>query len=335
MRRFILPVIALGIAAAPVAVEAQTPRGERGAFAGPFGARGMATANPAARVLQHREALGLSLDQVRQLQQIEARIEQRNQPLIDQLQALRPAAGGQLRQQMQERMRQHGAQVTPEQRAELQAHREAMRQATPEQRAELQQQMQERMRQHGAQITPDQRAELRQQMQERMRQHGAQITPEQRAELRQQMQERMQQQRAQITPEQRAELQAHREAMRQATPEQRVELQQQMQEQMRQRAQALTPEQRAQLGRRGGMGPAGVRPLNPEMRAQFEALRPVLEQLRESQQQARREVHEVLTAEQQAKLRALQGERAGEWRGQRGPGGDRPGPGARRGTTRR
>ncbi|CAN5705456.1 hypothetical protein BH23GEM9_BH23GEM9_17100 [soil metagenome] len=279
MRRAILPVIAFAIVAAPAALEAQTPRAERtdrAHSAGHFGAFGMAAGNPAARVLEHREALGLSLDQVRRLQQLQAQVEQRNQPLLDQVREARPAMAGGMRR---------GAEVTPEQR----------------------EQMRERMQQRGAQISPGQREEMRERMQQ------PQISPGQR----EQMRERMQQRGAQVSPEQRAGMEARREQMRQATPEQRELLRQEMRGQMKQRVEQATPEQREQLRQRRGDGPAGLRPsgprqASPEMRAQMEALRPVLEQLRESTEQARRDVQAVLTAEQQAQLRQLHTERAGE-----------------------
>jgi hypothetical protein len=125
MRRFMISAIALSLAAAPAALEAQAaPRTERpqaGARAGGIG-------NPAARVLQHRDALGLTLDQVRQLQQLQAQYADRNQPLLDQLRSVRPAMG--LR-----------GELTDEQRAELRQRRQGMRDggrhATPEARAEF------------------------------------------------------------------------------------------------------------------------------------------------------------------------------------------------------
>jgi hypothetical protein len=227
MRRFMLPIIALSLAAAPVAVEAQTPRAERGQFAG----RGGGMVNPAERVLEHREALGLSLDQVRQLQQLQAQIATRNQPLLDQLQAARP-------------------QLTDEQRAQR---REARL----------------------AQLTPEQRAQM-----EQRREQMATATPEQRQQMRQEMRQRMEQ----LTPAQRAE--------------------------MRQKA-------RGQRGDRGERGERGQRARNPEARAQMEALQPVMQQLRQSHEQAREQVHAVLTAEQTTRLRELMSQRRGEGRARR------------------
>jgi hypothetical protein len=251
MRRMMIPVVALSLVAVPFMAEAQTPRPERGMMGGmpgPMAAQG-ATANPAARVLEQREALALTSAQVRQLQQLEAQHEARTQPLIEQLQTMRPGLLGRGAP-----MARGAMQMTPEQR-------EQMRQMTPEQREQMRGQMQERR--------------------EQMRQ----MTPEQREQMRGQMQER-------------------REQMRQATPEQREQLRAQMQEQMK----ALR-EQRA----------AGI--ADPELRAQMQALQPLVEQLQQSHQQARSEVQAVLTAEQRVKLQELQVQRGA---GMRQRMGDRP-----------
>jgi Spy/CpxP family protein refolding chaperone len=126
MRRFMISVIALSLAAAPTVLEAQgTPRAERA----PHGTRAGGIGNPAERLLQHREELGLTLDQVRQLQQQQAHYAERNQPLLDQLREVRPSMG------------MRGGAVTPEQRAELRERMQGMRggarQATPEARAQF------------------------------------------------------------------------------------------------------------------------------------------------------------------------------------------------------
>jgi Spy/CpxP family protein refolding chaperone len=218
MRRTFIPVMALSLAVAPLALEAQTTRPERGqAGVGPRGGMGMhaaVTANPAGRVLQHRAALGLSLDQIRQLQQLQAQIDTRNQPLRDQLRAARPAVD----------------------------------------RAEV--------RERGAALTAEQREQRRAQMEE-MRTRMQNATPEQRAQMREQMRE-------------------------------------QMQADMRER---FGP----------GTAPRG-RAADPEMRQRMEALRPVMEQLQQSNQQARNEVQAVLTAEQHAKLLEMNAERSAEMR---------------------
>jgi Spy/CpxP family protein refolding chaperone len=241
MRRLMLAVTALSLAATPAVTQAQTPRPERGGMmGGMMGMRGPVVAqgalgNPAARVLEQREALALTSAQVRQLQQLEAQHEARMQPLIEQLQAERPG------------IMARGA-----------------------------------MGRGAAQLTPEQREEMREQMQA---QRG-------------QMQER------------RENMQARREQMRQATPEQR--------EQMRTRMQAEMKAQREQRA-------AAI--ANPALRAQVQALQPIMEQLQQSREQARQEVVAVLTAEQHARLQELQAQRGVRmWQGM----GDRP-PGPRRG----
>lgn len=225
MRRYILPILAIALTAAPAAVEAQAARGDRGP------APGRAAANPAAHVLEHREALGLTLDQVRQLQQIQARVEQQNQPLAEQLRAAAPA--------MARGIGQQARQLTPEQREQMRA-----------------------------QMTPERRAEMRAQMGERR----AEMTPEQRAE----MQARMEQRRAEVTPEQRERMRTQMQARRGAM--------------------------------HAGRGPAGV--MNPEVRQQMEALRPVMQQLQANTRQAQQDVQAVLTTAQREQLRAVRQEQA-------------------------
>jgi golgin subfamily B member 1 len=249
MRRAMFPVMIVSLAMAPVALEAQTPWAERGGMGAGMGARGVQAMNPATRVLEHRDALGLNADQVRQLQQLQVQIDSRNQPLLAQIQEVRPAA----RPGARDEMRRRAAEMTPEQR-------EQMRARMQEQRSQMQQ------------ATPEQREQMRARMQEQ-RSQMQQATPEQR----EQMRARMQEQRSQ---------------MQQATPEQR----EQMRAEMRERMQA-----------QGGMGPMRQgREVSPELRAQFDALRPVMQQLQENNRQARTEVQAVLTAAQQATLRELQ-----------------------------
>jgi hypothetical protein len=212
MRRLIFPIIAVAIAAAPLALEAQTPRAERGQA----GMRAGGVGNPAERVLRHREALSLTADQVRQLEQLQARFAAENRPLLDQVRAVRPEFG---QREAREGMRPRAERLTEEQREQLRQRREQMAQASPEERAAL-------------------RAELR----EEMRQRAAARTPEERQEMRERM--------------------------------------------------------------RGARA-------NPEVRAQMDALRPVMQQLRENHTQAREQVQAVLTTEQTAKLRELWGQRGG------------------------
>lgn len=244
MRRFILPILALSIAAAPAALEAQTPRPERGQFQ----AFGRGPMNPAEQVLQHRDALGLTAEQVARLQQLQAQFTTQNQPLLAQLQAARPGLG---------------------ERGE----RGARGQRTEEQRAQMRQRAEARL--------------------------------------------------AQLTPEQRARIEQRREQMRNATPEQRQQMREEMRREMRQRVDSLTPEQRAEARRklqaeRGARGAQGRRELTAEQRAQVEALRPVMQQLRQNHDQARQQVRAVLTAEQVTRLEQLMQQRRGPARGPQG-----------------
>jgi Spy/CpxP family protein refolding chaperone len=213
MRRMILAVTALALAAAPAMTQAQTPRPERGGMMGgmrgPMVAQG-ALGNPAARVLEQREALALTSAQVRQLQQLAAQHEARTQPLIEQLQASRPGTTA------RGAMGRGGAQLTPEQREQMRS------------------QMQERR---------EQMQERREQMQER-REQMRQATPEQREQMRTQMQAEMKAQREQraaaiANPELRAHIQALQGIMEQ--------LQQSRQQARQEVVAVLTAEQHAKL----------------------------------------------------------------------------------------
>jgi periplasmic protein CpxP/Spy len=265
MRRYIVPVLALSLAAMPAAAAAQTPRAQHGMHAG-AAAGGGAMLNPAARVLLHRDALGLSLDQVRQLQQIQARTEQQNQPLLDQLQAAAPGMGRGMAQQARQL-----PQMTPEQREAMRTQMQERRgQMTPEQRAGMQAQMQERragmqaqMQERRGQMTPEQREAMQAQMQERragmqaqMQERRARMTPEQRAGMQAQMQERRAGFEA-LRPV-REQLQANHQ---QAREEVQAVLTSQQQEQLRQLQQGRAQEmrQRMQGMREGGANrPAGA-----------------------------------------------------------------------------
>jgi len=206
MRRMVFPMMVVSLAMLPAALEAQTHGGQRGAEGARAQVRahaGMAArigqgADPVARLLAQREALGLTSDQVHQLEAVRTRLQAQNQPLAEQLQAARGQFGGErplagrpgMMAQRGQRMQQRGATMTPEQRAEMQA----------------------RMQQRGAAMTPEQRAE----MQARMQQRGATMTPEQRAEMQARMQQRMSEvrgersERPQISEEQRAQVAALR-----------------------------------------------------------------------------------------------------------------------------
>jgi hypothetical protein len=146
MRRFVLPMMVLSLAIAPAALEAQqqgAARGMQGARAqmahGGMGMRAGGAMNPAARILAQREALGLTSDQVRQLEAVQTRLEAQNQPLAEQMRAAaverggeRPAAGRPGAGMRGEGMRGEGMrqqqEMTAEQRAGMAALRPAMAQ---------------------------------------------------------------------------------------------------------------------------------------------------------------------------------------------------------------
>jgi hypothetical protein len=94
---------------------------------------------PAARIIELREELGLTADQVERISGIQEQLRERNGPLLEQLAAAR--------QEMQADRRQ----LTDEERAQMQERREAMRDSmrgrapmTAEQRQQMRAQMQER-----------------------------------------------------------------------------------------------------------------------------------------------------------------------------------------------
>jgi Spy/CpxP family protein refolding chaperone len=210
MRTLVRSALVLALVATPAIAEAQRPDAP-----GKRGAPGPHAMNPAAGVLSHRAELGLSADQVARLEAIRAQLEERNRPLLQQLQAQRPTPA-----EGRARPGQAAGQLTPEQRAE-------MRQRMEARRAEMQQ------------LTPEQRAERREQMR--------QLTPEQR---RARMEARRAEVERTLTPEQRQRLEAHRAGM-----EQRREAIQPVMQQLRanqeqareQTQQVLTAEQQARL----------------------------------------------------------------------------------------
>lgn len=152
MRRAILPILVITLAAAPLTAGAQQPVPDHGRMA----MRGMRAA-PLAHILARREALGLSEQQVNRIEEIRAGLEAKNRPLLEQLREAVPDS--------------------------LHPRRERALQRSPEQRAEAQERMRA-LRERVAQLTPEERAALREEMRERRRERLQQITPEQRAEMR-------------------------------------------------------------------------------------------------------------------------------------------------------
>jgi hypothetical protein len=193
MRRLTIPAIALAMTLTPALLPAQTPDQQRPRQVG--GA-------PVERIIQLREQLGLTDQQVTELRRIQTQLQEKNRPLREQIQAARPdrpAVTPEQREQMRARMQQ----LTPEQRDQM---RERMQQMTPEQRDQMRERMQ--------QMTPEQRDQMRQR---RQAQPGARgIMPDS-------MRQRMQR----ATPEERAGM---RERMQQLTPEQREQMRERMQQ---------------------------------------------------------------------------------------------------------
>jgi hypothetical protein len=180
MNRIFGVALFTAVAAAPVALEAQTPRGTPGQEQ----AERRAASTPVTMFLQRQAELGLTTEQVARLQAIEQRVRAQNAPLYEQLRA--SDAWGPKAGEPRGRARTgERPSPSPEQR---EARRQQMREMTPEQREAMRQQMRE--------MTPEQREARRQQMRE--------MTPEQREARRQQMRE--------MTPEQR---EARRAEMRQ------------------------------------------------------------------------------------------------------------------------
>ena len=152
-----LALAALTAMMIPAAVDAQTPRqGDRDAHAGRMGA-----GQPAERILELRQELGLTEEQVAGITRIQAELRSKNEPLREQLAAARQA------------MQTRHEQMTPEQResmrAQMQARRETMRdsmqarQRTPGMQARREA-MRDSMQARRGQMTPEQRAQMRERM---------------------------------------------------------------------------------------------------------------------------------------------------------------------------
>lgn len=184
-------LIAALLAAAPVAASAQTtppPAGQQREHArdGQHGERGMRRGpggpgrSPIQGLLRQREALGLTADQVSRLEAIQRDLRSRNQPLHQQLQALRPegargprADGARPRgerrarpdsaQRGERRQRGERPQLTPEQRQQMEQRR-AQAQPILQQ---LRQNTAAAMQQARGVLTAEQQQKVQQRMQER------------------------------------------------------------------------------------------------------------------------------------------------------------------------
>lgn len=176
MRRNLMNAMGLAVLTAialPAVGDAQTPRGERGHRGG----------GPIERVLEQREALELTDAQVTRIEQIRSDLEQKNAPLLAQLEQAR-AERPQQRSGMRERMRQRRDRMTPEQRAQM---RERMEQMTPEQREAMRERMHSQMATRLEDMPPEQREafeQLHTNTQAAMEQVQTVLTDEQKQKLR-------------------------------------------------------------------------------------------------------------------------------------------------------
>lgn len=161
MKRFYGLALVAVIAAAPVSLEAQTPRAPQGQEQAGRGQRPA----PISRILEQRAALGLSAEQVSRLEAIQQRLQQQNAPLIEQLRA---SGAWQERGQNGERGQQRG----PGARGERQI---------PEELRPVMQQLRENnrtaMQQVQEVLTAEQRARLRELMQQHRRGEGRGARP--------------------------------------------------------------------------------------------------------------------------------------------------------------
>ena len=150
MRYHIFPALALSALTAltlPVAADAQAHPPGHGRM-GEHMRSGPGTM-PAARIIELREELALTAEQVERISSIQEQLREQNTPLLEQLEAAR------------QEMRDDRRQLTDEERAQMQQRREAMRDSmrsrapmTAEQREQMRAQMQER-RANGMRARPD------------------------------------------------------------------------------------------------------------------------------------------------------------------------------------
>ena len=134
MKRIYSMALLAALAAAPVTLEAQNPRVPR---TQEQAERRHDGASPQ-KLLQLRNELGLTAEQVSRLEGIRQRLQQQNAPLIEQLRA--SGAWRERRAQGEARTGEQGR-IAPEQREQA---RQRMENMTPEQREAMRRQMQER-----------------------------------------------------------------------------------------------------------------------------------------------------------------------------------------------
>lgn len=186
MRRnvMVLGLAALAAAAAPAGIQAQTPRGQE-----------MRAGLSIERIIEQRDQLGLTDQQVTELRRIAAELEQKNAPLLAQLRESRVemrADGPQRTEAERDSMLDRMRRMSPEQRDSMRAR---MRPLTPEQRDSLRAEMRSRMQERGDRpdLSPELRSameQVRSNTQAAMEQVRATLTPEQQQKLRELMPER-------------------------------------------------------------------------------------------------------------------------------------------------
>jgi hypothetical protein len=175
--------IALALAGAPVVLAAQqtAPQGradQHGAWQGRRGMQGERQGGYQA-LLRYRQQLGLSDAQVSRLQSIEQRMQSRNEPIVQRIDAARRQAGlpdfrarrgedGQQQRAMRRQRDGERPQLTDQQREAFRRFREQ----TKSLQEQLRQNRQEAMRDAQAVLTPQQRTQVRQLIREHRGQRG-------------------------------------------------------------------------------------------------------------------------------------------------------------------
>lgn len=169
MQRLLYALFASALAAAPATLAAQTQEPARSEARG-----AMHRFDPVARLLARKAELGLSADQVARLEAVQAKMQERNRPLVEKLRAARAEFRGDGEARPRE--------LTPGQREELRKRWESM---TPEQREERRKQREERraeMRKRMEEIRPVVE-QLRENHRQAMTEARAVLTAEQQARL--------------------------------------------------------------------------------------------------------------------------------------------------------
>jgi len=168
MKRIGYLALALALVSVPGALNAQETGAARQHGGHGHGARaGMARGEPFARLLERRQELQLTAEQVTRIEAIRDRLRTQNQPLIEQLQAARRQAGLPERRQGEARGGER-PRPTEEQRQAMRQLRERTRPVAEQLRTNTRTAMREV---HGI-LTEQQRDQLRQLHREHGRGHG-------------------------------------------------------------------------------------------------------------------------------------------------------------------